>query len=133
MRFYYNMIRMNLINGRQDKISSFIYYPNYFRGEPIDGLFAKSIKKVISNKSLEPGYKAVLLKLPTQDSLTDDLIKLGKTPDPLEIHKALIKTEIGCAKILKDDFVKLFKELQIMTINPLISQIQENETYTQLY
>ena len=41
-----------------------------------------------------------------------DLIKLGETPDPLEIHKALIKTEIGCAEILKDDFVKLFKELK---------------------
>ena len=83
-------------------------------GKPIDSLFANSIKKVISNKSLEPGYKAVLLKLPTQDSLTDDLIKLGETPDPLEIHKALIKTEIGCAEILKDDFVKLFKELKTM-------------------
>jgi aminopeptidase N len=82
-------------------------------GTSVNTLFAKSVKKFINNRDLEPTYRAVLLKLPTQESLTDDLIMLGRTPDPLIIYNALITTQIGCAKILKNDFIKLFKELQI--------------------
>ena len=81
--------------------------------KPIDELYTKSIKSVSNNKNLKPGFKALLLKLPTHDTITDQLLKLNQIVDPLQIHEALMKTQFEQALILMDDLPKILNDLSI--------------------
>lgn len=81
--------------------------------KPIDELYTKSIKSVANNKNLKPGFKAILLKLPTHDTITDQLLKLNQIVDPLQIHEALMKTQFEQALILMDDLPKILNDLSI--------------------
>ena len=82
-------------------------------GKPINELYARSIKSVVNNKNLKPGFKAILLKLPIHDAITDQLIKLNQIVDPTQIHEALMMTQYKLALILKDDLPKILDDLSI--------------------
>jgi len=90
------------------------------KGTEINSLFASSIKDILSDKNLDAGFKALLLKLPTYDSLIEDIIKLNKIPDPVKIHQALQSTQVELAQILHNDFNELLSELTPFNDSKLI-------------
>ena len=71
--------------------------------EPINEFYAESIRSVANNNNLTPGFRALLLKLPTHEAITDQLKKLNQHVDPNQIYKALTITQSSQASILKED------------------------------
>ena len=68
--------------------------------EPINECYAESIRSVANNNNLMPGFRALLLKLPTHESITNELIKLNQHVDPNQIYKALTITQSSQASII---------------------------------
>ena len=79
--------------------------------EPINEFYAESIKSVANNNNLMPGFRALLLKLPTHESITDELKKLNQHVDPNQIYKALTITQSSQASILKEDLPNILDKL----------------------
>ena len=90
------------------------------KGAKINSLFANSIKDILNNTNLDCGFKALLLKLPTHDSLTEDILKLKKVPDPIKIHQALHSTQLELAQTLQSNLDDLLSELIPFNDNELI-------------
>ena len=80
-------------------------------GKPINNLYAKAIKNITNNNNLMPGFKALLLKLPTHETITDQLHKLDLLIDPSKIDEALILTQSSQASILKQDLPYILNKL----------------------
>ncbi len=78
---------------------------------PINELYGEAIKRVTNNNNLMPGFRALLLKLPTHETITDQLIKLNQQVDPNKIHKALTLTQSSQALILKEDLPNILDKL----------------------
>lgn len=78
---------------------------------PINEFYAESIKRVANNNNLMPGFRALLLKLPTHETITDQLKKLNQKVDPNQIHKALTLTQSSQALILKEDLPIILDKL----------------------
>ncbi|MFL2811256.1 MAG: aminopeptidase N [Paracoccaceae bacterium] len=79
--------------------------------EPINECYAESIRSVANNNNLMPGFRALLLKLPTHESITDQLKKLNQHVDPNQIYKALTVTQSSQASILKEDLPNILDKL----------------------
>jgi len=58
--------------------------------------------------------------LPTHDSLTEDILKLKKVPDPIKIHQALHSTQLELAQTLQSNLDDLLSELTPFNDNELI-------------
>jgi aminopeptidase N len=78
---------------------------------PINEFYAESIKRVVNNNNLMPGFRALLLKLPPHETITDQLKKLNQQVDPNQIHKALTLTQSSQALILKEDLPNILDKL----------------------
>ena len=73
-------------------------------------LYLSAISKIANNSTIEPGLKALLLTIPTQDDVTKELARLGKKIDPDEIFKSIKDFEIALADYLDCNLMKLYSE-----------------------
>ena len=73
-------------------------------------LYLSAIGKIANNSTIEPGLKALLLTIPTQDEVTKELARLGKKIDPDEIFKSIKDFEIALADYLDCNLMKLYSE-----------------------
>ena len=73
-------------------------------------LYLSAIGKIANNSNIEPGLKALLLTIPTQDDVTKELARLGKKIDPDEIFKSIKDFEIALADYLDCNLMKLYSE-----------------------
>ena len=73
-------------------------------------LYLSAIGKIANNSTIEPGLKALLLTIPTQDDVTKELARLGKKIDPDEIFKSIKDFEIALADYLDCNLMKLYSE-----------------------
>ena len=73
-------------------------------------LYLSAIGKIANNSTIEPGLKALLLTIPTQDDVTKELARLDKKIDPDEIFKSIKDFEIALADYLDCNLMKLYSE-----------------------
>ncbi len=69
------------------------------QGAAADPAFVEGLRATLTNPTLDPAFKALVLALPTQDDMAQALFDSGTTPDPDAIfrtHEAL-KTDIARA------------------------------------
>ncbi|NNK16042.1 MAG: aminopeptidase N C-terminal domain-containing protein, partial [Sulfitobacter sp.] len=68
---------------------------------------------VVTNESLDPAYRALMLGLPSQSDLANTLYEAGKTPDPAALYDATESMRDVLASHLKDDLHALYKANQV--------------------
>ena len=71
-------------------------------------LYLSAIGKIANNFNIEPGLKALLLTIPTQEDVTKELVRLGKKIDPDKIFKSIKDFEIALADHLDCNLCLLY-------------------------
>ncbi|WP_068112488.1 aminopeptidase N [Tropicimonas marinistellae] len=51
--------------------------------------YLEALEAMARDESLDPAFRALALRLPSQDDMAQTLFDAGRTPDPLQIHAAL--------------------------------------------
>ena len=73
-------------------------------------LYLSAIGKIANNFNIEPGLKALLLTIPTQEDVTKELVRLGKKIYPDKIFKSIKDFEIALADHLDCNLMTLYSE-----------------------
>ena len=82
-------------------------------GAAPDAAYLAAIKAVITDDTLDPAYRALMLGLPSQSDLASVLHSEGDTPDPAAIYAAVEAMRDAIAQTLKDDLPALYAANQI--------------------
>ncbi|WP_424990085.1 aminopeptidase N [Fluviibacterium sp. S390] len=78
-----------------------------------DPAYLEALQALLADDSLDPAFRALVLRLPSQQDLTQALFDAGHVPDPLAIHDALTAMETAMATHLQADLVALFDAHQV--------------------
>ncbi|NEK21078.1 aminopeptidase N [Sulfitobacter sp. JBTF-M27] len=82
-------------------------------GASVDEAYLDGLRAVITDDSLDPAYRALMLGLPSQSDLANTLYEAGKAPDPAAIYDATETMRDVLASHLKDDLHALYKANQV--------------------
>ena len=72
--------------------------------------FIKALATAITDETLEPAYRALLLALPSEGDIAR---QIGTNVDPDAIHKARNQLRRNIGRVLKDDLAKLYRKHKI--------------------
>ena len=75
--------------------------------------FLNAMHSVMGDESLDPAFRALALKLPTQDVISQILHDKGITPDPQAIWVALETLHQAMAECMRDIAPRLYKKHQV--------------------
>ena len=75
--------------------------------------YINAFAKVLQNDALEPAYRALCARLPSEDDIANALFDKGKTPDPLAIYDARHALKTAIAQQAKDILPNLYAQHQI--------------------
>jgi aminopeptidase N len=78
-----------------------------------DTLWLDALKTAVSDSTLDPAYRALLLSLPTQSELAQTLFEQGVTPDPMAIWTATDTLREDMAKSWADILPALVEETKV--------------------
>ncbi|ALI56400.1 aminopeptidase N [Celeribacter marinus] len=70
--------------------------------------YLDAIKTVVTDDTLDPAFRALVLGLPSQDDLAQTLVDTGHTPDPQKIYDAREALRHTLARHLSDEMPTLF-------------------------
>ncbi len=73
--------------------------------EAPDAAYLDGIRAVVSDRSLDPAYRALMLGQPSQSDLAASLAEAGDVPDPTAIHAASEALRVAMAAHLGDDLL----------------------------
>ncbi len=76
--------------------------------EEIETIYLDAIKDIVTNNSIEPALKSLMLKLPTQGELAKEILLIGESPDPLKIYLSIKELERLLALKLEPYLSKLY-------------------------
>lgn len=82
-------------------------------GEAPDGAYLDALHTLMRDSSLDPAFRALALRLPSQDDLAQSLFESGETPDPTAIWGAHETMKQAMAERMQDLLPKLFAEHQV--------------------
>ena len=85
--------------------------------EEIETIYLDAIKDIVTNNSIEPALKSLMLKLPTQGELAKEILLIGESPDPLKIYLS----------------IKELERLLALKLEPYLSQLYSNNFVTGNY
>ena len=83
----------------------------------IETIYLDAIKDIVTNNSIEPALKSLMLNLPTQGELAKEILLIGESPDPLKIYLS----------------IKELERLLALKLEPYLSQIYSNNFVTGNY
>ncbi|MEV8468620.1 aminopeptidase N [Fluviibacterium sp. DFM31] len=78
-----------------------------------DPAYLEALQALLADDSLDPAFRALVLRLPSQQDLTQALFDAGQVPDPLAIHDALTAMETAMATHLQADLTASFDAHQV--------------------
>ncbi len=73
--------------------------------------YLDALRRVARDGSLDPAFRALALRLPSEDDMAQTLFDAGVTPDPLAIHAAREKLALAVAGHLADELKALYAEM----------------------
>ncbi len=76
--------------------------------EEIETIYLDAIKDIVTNNSIEPALKSLMLKLPTQGELAKEILLIGESPDPLKIYLSIKELERLLALKLEPYLLQLY-------------------------
>jgi aminopeptidase N len=82
-------------------------------GEAPDAAYLAGIRSVVTDDSLDPAYRALMLGLPGQADLATALHDAGNVPDPHAIHTALEEMREAMAARFAEDLPALYRANQV--------------------
>ncbi len=82
-------------------------------GADPDPAYLDAVKAVLRDETLDPAFRALVLRLPTEDALAQKLFDEGDTPDPQAIWQALDTLRETRAKHLYDVAQTLYQTHQV--------------------
>jgi aminopeptidase N len=85
------------------------------KGTRPDPAYLHGIRAVVTDDSLDPAYRALMLALPAQAELAAALHDAGHTPEPDIIHAALEMMREALARELRDVLPDLYAANQVTT------------------
>jgi len=83
------------------------------KGTPPDAAYLDGLRAVVTDATLDPAYRALMLALPSDNDLATALHADAHTPDPAAIHTAREAMRDAQAKVLRDDLAGLYDANQI--------------------
>jgi len=75
--------------------------------------YLDALRRVARDDGLDPAFRALALRLPSEDDMAQTLFDAGVTPDPLAIHAAREKLSKAVAEHLRDELPALYEEMNI--------------------
>ncbi|WP_417259234.1 aminopeptidase N [Celeribacter sp.] len=80
--------------------------------------YLDALKTVLSDESLDPAFRALVLGLPSQDDLAQTLFDAGQTPDPQKIYEAREALRRALARHMSDILPTLFRQHETPQFKP---------------
>ncbi|MCH2165488.1 MAG: aminopeptidase N [Marinovum sp.] len=78
-----------------------------------DAPYLEGIRAVVTDRNLEPAFRAQILSLPSQSEIAGLIHDMGSTPDPDAIYQAVETLRNRMAEALQDDLASLYGENQV--------------------
>ncbi len=75
--------------------------------------YLDALARVARDEALDPAFRALALRLPSQDDIAQTLHDAGVTPDPTDIHAAHEKLADAVAGYLKPDLAALYEAMDV--------------------
>jgi aminopeptidase N len=82
-------------------------------GSPPEPAYAEAVAQVVRDETLDPAFRALVLRLPSEDDLAQTLHDQGQTPDPLAVHAALEALRRQMAQAMSADLPKLYAAMAV--------------------
>lgn len=73
---------------------------------------AQALARLLADDTLDPAFRALCLRLPSEDDLAQALADAGTTPDPEAIHAAREALATYLARQLQKDLVRIHEEME---------------------
>ena len=81
------------------------------QGDAPDPVTLDAFGQVLSDTKLDPAFKSLVLRLPSEDDLAGSLADSGVTPDPLQIYRARRTMAAALGRHLAEPLVATFETL----------------------
>ncbi|WP_375280591.1 aminopeptidase N [Pseudooctadecabacter sp.] len=78
-----------------------------------DAAYLDGIAAILRDDSLDPAFRALVLSLPSEDDMAQDLADAGHTPDPTAIHHAGEALRVAMAQHLQDILPRVRADMAI--------------------
>ncbi|MDF0594509.1 aminopeptidase N [Psychromarinibacter halotolerans] len=75
--------------------------------------YLDALERVARDETLDPAFRALALRLPSEDDMAQTLFDAGVTPDPLAIHDAREKLMLALAEHLSSVLPGLYEDMSI--------------------
>ena len=78
-----------------------------------DPIYADAVVKVVRDPALDPAFRALVLRLPSEDDMAQTLADSGLTPDPLAIHAAGETLRDALAAAFGADLARIYAQMAV--------------------
>ncbi len=75
--------------------------------------YLDALRRVVRDDTLDPAFRALVLRLPSEDDMAQTLFDAGQTPDPSEIHAARERVLDTLAGHLAGDLPEVFEAMRL--------------------
>jgi aminopeptidase N len=82
-------------------------------GAAPDPAHAEAVARVLRDEALDPAFRALVLRLPSEDDIAQALHEQGVVPDPLAIHAALEALRVQMARVMAADLPGLYAAMEV--------------------
>ncbi|MEM9434476.1 MAG: aminopeptidase N [Pseudomonadota bacterium] len=82
-------------------------------GETADQSYLDGLVSVARDSSLDPAFKALVFRRPSQDDIAQALFDAHVTPDPTDIHTTTETLSLTIAQALQDHLPKILAEMEV--------------------
>ncbi len=76
-------------------------------------IFTDALRRVANDEALDPAFRALALRLPSEDDVAQTLHDSGHTPDPAAIHNARERLRRAIAETLAPDLPALYDTMAV--------------------
>ncbi|MCF6317288.1 MAG: aminopeptidase N [Marinosulfonomonas sp.] len=83
------------------------------QGATPDALYLDALALLIRDDSLDPAYRALMLRAPSQDDIAQSLAASGQVPDPVQIYRAAQTLEQAKALHMQDILPRIYAEMYL--------------------
>jgi len=82
-------------------------------GDAPDTLYLDALARVVRDDSLDPAYRALMMRPISQNDIAQSLSQTGHVPDPAKIYRAAQTMEQAKAQHLQDSLPRLYAEMHV--------------------
>ena len=78
-----------------------------------DAIFLEAMRRVATDASLDPAFRALALALPSEDDVAQNLFEQGTAPDPTSVYNARITLGRAIAQAVGPDLAQIYRGMQV--------------------